>query len=105
MTHKKPQPLNSRSEPGLCPVCGKVSYSAAGIHPQCAVTQADASRKNRLENSKRARKLTKSKKILNRWQKTCPKCKASQHVRKKICDCGHAFDVKPAASNGDDKRS
>lgn len=25
-----------------CPVCGKVSYSAAGIHPQCASHRADA---------------------------------------------------------------
>ncbi len=25
------------------------------------------------------------------WQKTCPKCKAFMHVRKKLCDCGYAF--------------
>jgi len=25
-----------------CPVCGKISYSREGIHPQCAVHRADA---------------------------------------------------------------
>ena len=25
------------------------------------------------------------------WQKTCPKCQAFMHVRKKLCDCGYAF--------------
>jgi hypothetical protein len=24
-----------------CPICGKVSYSLAGIHPQCAQKRAD----------------------------------------------------------------
>jgi hypothetical protein len=41
----KPQPLYSMPSLGtVCPVCGKKSYSAAGIHPQCAVKQADAPR-------------------------------------------------------------
>lgn len=28
----------------MCPVCGQPSYSSTGIHPQCAVSQADAPR-------------------------------------------------------------
>ena len=43
---KKPVPLlfgvQSRRQP--CPVCGAISYSPAGIHPQCAMQQADAPR-------------------------------------------------------------
>ena len=35
-----------------CPVCGKVSYSAAGIHPQCAANREDAGRRL-LERAKR----------------------------------------------------
>jgi hypothetical protein len=41
----KPEPLYTMPSLGtVCPVCGKKSYSAAGIHPQCAVKQADAPR-------------------------------------------------------------
>ena len=41
----KPEPLYATPSLGtVCPVCGKKSYSAAGIHPQCAVKQADAPR-------------------------------------------------------------
>jgi hypothetical protein len=40
-----------------CPVCGKTSYSAVGIHPQCAVQQADAPRRKLLAAEKRARAL------------------------------------------------
>jgi hypothetical protein len=39
---KKPGPLNPVRPRRLCPVCGKVSYSPAGEHPQCALTRADA---------------------------------------------------------------
>ncbi len=28
----------------ICPVCKKAVYSRAGIHPQCAVTQAESIR-------------------------------------------------------------
>lgn len=41
----KPEPLYTVPSLGtICPVCGKKSYSSAGIHPQCAVKQADAPR-------------------------------------------------------------
>jgi hypothetical protein len=41
MSHKKPTPILGEHNRKICPVCGKRSYSAGGIHPQCAVQQAD----------------------------------------------------------------
>jgi hypothetical protein len=32
----------------LCPVCGAIAYSIAGMHPQCAFQQADPVRARRL---------------------------------------------------------
>ena len=29
----------------LCPICGKAAYSLGGIHPQCAMQQADRDRR------------------------------------------------------------
>jgi hypothetical protein len=43
-------PKHSHSPPprdsskGRCPVCNQVVYSRAGIHPQCAIRQADPPR-------------------------------------------------------------
>jgi hypothetical protein len=39
--HTQPSPLSTRPR---CPVCGTAVYSLAGIHPQCAVRQADPPR-------------------------------------------------------------
>lgn len=39
--HTPPSPASSRAR---CPVCHEVVYSRAGIHPQCAVRQADPPR-------------------------------------------------------------
>ena len=36
--HTPPQPASNRAR---CPVCREVTYSTAGIHPQCAVRQSD----------------------------------------------------------------
>jgi hypothetical protein len=36
--HTPPQPSQPRAR---CPVCHEAVYSPAGIHPQCAVRQAD----------------------------------------------------------------
>jgi hypothetical protein len=55
---RKPEPLYPAVIVGkTCPVCGKKSYSIGGIHPQCAVKQADAPRQQRLaaEAKERAR--------------------------------------------------
>jgi hypothetical protein len=58
MNSKKPEPLFVQELPGqLCPICGKRSYSLAGIHPQCAVKQADEPRQQRLAEAKRKSRL------------------------------------------------
>lgn len=53
-THK-PAPLFPTVPGKLCPICGKRSYSPAGIHPQCAVKQADAPRQILLAEAKKER--------------------------------------------------
>jgi len=54
MSEKKPIPAVAGPTPRVCPVCGKASYSRSGIHPQCAATQADKSRRQRLAAAKEA---------------------------------------------------
>jgi hypothetical protein len=54
MSEKKPEPLAGKPTPGqVCPVCHQRSYSRNGIHPQCAVRQADAPRREKLAEQKR----------------------------------------------------
>ena len=90
--NQKPQPLYAPRERKHCPICGKVSYSAVGIHPQCAMDQADAKRIQEVKPLSKSPKKTVTKDAdAKPWQKTCPKCKAFMHVRKKFCDCGHIF--------------
>jgi len=56
LSSRKPEPLFSAPPAGkVCPVCGKRSYSLRGIHPQCAVQQADAPRQALLLEEKRER--------------------------------------------------
>ena len=96
MTYKKPTPILG-DHGKVCPVCGTRSYSANGIHPQCAMLQADAPREERL---KEERKKKVKKKVAGQneakpvYQKTCPRCRKEMHVRKKTCECGFAF-IKP----------
>jgi hypothetical protein len=96
MSEKKPPPLIPARVRNLCPVCGKTSYSRAGIHPQCSVRQADEESKIRV---KRERLLAEDKRTgapvsgLSPWHKSCPKCHTLQHVRKTVCACGHTFTV------------
>ena len=97
MTHKKPDPIIPGKQPNICPVCGKASYSAAGVHPQCSVKKADLEQAEKYkEQAKTDDKQSNSKKNtkLSRWQKTCPMCKAALHVRKKACECGLHFPGK-----------
>lgn len=54
MSEKKPIPLDSSPKRKICPVCGQSSYSSTGIHPQCAMTQADAPRRERLAAKRKA---------------------------------------------------
>jgi hypothetical protein len=94
MSEKKPTPIFSEVDKKICPVCGKRTYSAGGIHPQCAVLQADEPRRERLKAKKKAesKKKPAERKLPQTWsQKRCPKCGVEVHVRKKQCDCGFEF--------------
>ncbi|MBI3465736.1 MAG: hypothetical protein HY000_22190 [Planctomycetes bacterium] len=100
MSAKKPVPLTipELERRPVCSVCGKVSYSRGGIHPQCAEEQADAVRIGRLKEARKAENAAvkaatvKAKpEPLSRWHKLCPKCRKKLHVRKLSCDCGHRF--------------
>ena len=54
MNSPKTEPLRVEPVRGqVCPVCGKRSYSRHGIHPQCAVQQADAPRQKKIAEAKR----------------------------------------------------
>jgi hypothetical protein len=76
----------------LCPICGKPAYSLGGIHPQCAMQQADEPRLNRLRTTKAAEAQTKKpEKTRQVWKKRCPKCGTSIHARRETCTCGHNF--------------
>ena len=106
MSEKKPQPLIPTPSRSRCPVCGEISYSRAGVHPQCSVRKEDQQRTKR---SKREALAAKQEKAVSptsgvsAWQKRCPKCEALQHVRKLVCGCGHVFAAKarPPTSGGE----
>ena len=71
MNHKKPTPILGEHNAKICPVCGKRSYSAGGIHPQCAVQQADAPREQQLKAKAKKKPVAKKppqKKWLRRGQ-------------------------------------
>ena len=94
MSHKKTTPIFGKHNTKICPVCGKPSYSAGGIHPQCAEKQANAPREQQLKAKKKteAKKKPVAKKLPQTWnQKKCPECGVEVHVRKKKCDCGFDF--------------
>jgi hypothetical protein len=87
MRYKKPTPIIADPSKA-CPFCGQRSYSLAGIHPQCAASQADAQRQERRKSVKKE----KAKKPTGRlWEKKCPKCSAQIPARRRACDCGHEF--------------
>ncbi|OYW18706.1 MAG: hypothetical protein B7Z55_10140 [Planctomycetales bacterium 12-60-4] len=88
--NRKPEPLFLAPSRANCPVCGKPSYSSAGIHPQCAMLAADQVHLTRLK----ARQPTVVHPVvssLKRHEKRCPRCETILHVRKHKCDCGYAF--------------
>jgi hypothetical protein len=60
VSEKKPTPVMSERNSTKCPVCGQRSYSLGGIHPQCAMAQADAPRKAQLLAEKKAAALVKA---------------------------------------------
>ncbi|HUG20503.1 MAG TPA: hypothetical protein VMM56_16060 [Planctomycetaceae bacterium] len=102
MSYKKPQPLISAKSHDSCPVCGQISYSVSGVHPQCSVEQADA---KRMKHGSKIPKKSKPLSAAKPWQRFCPKCKAVQHVRKKICNCGHTFAVRAIPPTGESEIS
>lgn len=89
-TNRKPFPLFLAPQRAHCPVCGEISYSAAGIHPQCAVQQADLNHGKPAKLRVPAEKTTTDS-VAKPWQRQCPKCRAVVHVRLKVCECGHEF--------------
>lgn len=74
----------------LCPVCGKPSYSLGGIHPQCAIEQADKPRILELREKKAAEPKPIAP-VAHAWKKRCPKCGVESPVARKTCTCGHQF--------------
>lgn len=90
MNSRMPTPKITERGKKICPVCGKSSYSAGGVHPQCAVHQADE--ELRAQQKAKGEDPPQDKNSVPRsWEKRCPKCKAVLHVRKQACDCGHTF--------------
>jgi hypothetical protein len=62
MSEKKPELVAERFVVRICPVCGKRTYSNNGVHPQCAVRQADAPRQATLADAPRLeRQMTHSR--------------------------------------------
>ena len=57
----------------LCPICGKAAYSLGGIHPQCAIQQADEPRIVRLRAARAIESKVK-KPPQEKWKKRCPIC-------------------------------
>ena len=94
MSEKKPLVLQSSQARGNCPVCGKTSYSAIGMHPQCAVARADALTHGDRKKSAQAAVMAKRKS----WSKACPKCKREIPARRIACDCGHKFVSEPTGA-------
>ncbi len=89
MSEKKPVVVPSSPPRGLCPVCGKASYSSTGEHPQCAVARADSVTKA----ARKAAGIEPSKSSARKsWLKPCPKCKRQIPARRIVCDCGHNFE-------------
>jgi hypothetical protein len=78
----------------LCPVCGTPSYSLGGIHPQCAIQQADEPRLARLRTAAKAAPPKVKTPTQQPWKKQCPKCGTQSHVTLKRCPCGHKFIVR-----------
>jgi len=96
MCYKKPVPLlpTHAAPRRLCPVCGTVSYSREGIHPQCAERRADVLRMERVKADKKVdERKGKSANSMppSYWHKRCPQCQAQLHIRKIACGCGYQF--------------
>lgn len=88
----KPTPELPQVATSVCPFCGKKSYSRDGIHPQCALNQADAARNEKLRASRKAaQKVEKPAANRRHLSKSCPECGTNVHIRVMACACGHVF--------------
>ena len=72
MSEKKPIILRLPLAQGICPVCGKPSYSRAGTHPQCAIAREDALSRDERKKSIAAGDKPKRK----TWGRPSPNVKA-----------------------------
>jgi hypothetical protein len=90
---KRPLPLvlPRRAPRSVCPVCGEVSYSRAGVHPQCEQARADRARMRRLAPPAPRRGRAANPLALKPWHKRCPRCQVQLHIRSAACRCGHEF--------------
>lgn len=91
MNHNNPTPLVPAHGKKLCPICGKPSYSRAGVHPQCSVQQADAPRQEQLKAERKRLTIAKQAAPQKSRDKQCPHCQAQVHIRQQVCVCGHHF--------------
>lgn len=100
MSIQKPQPLLSlAAERTRCPVCQQTTYSAGGIHPQCALKRASAAID--LKRDLTAAPAKPKPTARNHWLRACPKCAREVSIRRGVCDCGHSFLTnKIRAANG-----
>jgi hypothetical protein len=89
--NKKPQPLFAPAARAICPICQKVSYSHAGVHPQCAMLAADEALTRHIKDAM-ARQIVPPR-ALRVYEKRCPRCHKIQHIRKLVCDCGCRLHV------------
>jgi hypothetical protein len=108
MYEKKPQPPLPARTHNRCPVCDEISYSRAGVHPQCSARRADQERKKRIkleDLSAEAKNTATPASGASPWRKCCPMCKAQQHVRKAVCDCGHHFAGKARPPTSESKQT
>jgi RNA polymerase subunit RPABC4/transcription elongation factor Spt4 len=97
-TNNRPQPLYVAPQRATCPLCGETSYSAGGVHPQCAMREADVQRMRRVKRNVKVQTKAAAGSDVRPWQKVCPKCRIFVHVRKKVCACGHRFLIRPPAA-------
>jgi hypothetical protein len=92
MSSEKSVVIVPQAPRNLCPICGKAAYSLGGIHPQCAMQQADKPRIDRLRTAKASDSSEKKpEKTRQVWKKRCPKCGTQVHARRESCTCGHKF--------------
>jgi hypothetical protein len=76
----------------LCPICNEPTYSRGGIHPQCAMEQADEARVTLLRNARRADDK-RGRPIPQVHKKRCPECDSYSDAQREVCWCGFHFSV------------